>query len=209
MTSLAAGFSPRYTAFSGSSRITEDTAPKFDLLAFFEWAMSRGADFQRILQDIIERLGSACIESTFRPSYALPSPSLTLSVTELHESLAKKLYVESISSSLTAGASARLQELVDVEAGWDGNGAESMSIESLSAMETFFQRAGRFSDDIGLFLGYDGEILINWTDPNGAVIDMAFVEGHAEICTQTVEARYAIDDPELYSQLFNNDKFSA
>jgi hypothetical protein len=189
--------------------MTESAAPEFDLQAFFEWAMSCGSDVYRILQDLIERLGSACVDAAFRPSYVLPAPSLTLSVTEMHESLAKKLYIESIANALSEGASARLHELVAVEAGWDGGDAEPMSIESLATMETFFKKTGRFADDTGLFLGYDGEILINWTDSSGAMIDMAFLDGFAEIFTDSDEARYSIEDPELYSRLLNKHTIRA
>ncbi|MCY1460710.1 hypothetical protein D9M71_782920 [compost metagenome] len=77
-----------------------------------------------------------------------------------------------------------------------------MSIESLSTLETFIQKMGRFSDDIGFFLGYDGEILINWRDETGELTDMAFLDGSAELYGGDVgEEKFSIDDQRLYERL--------
>lgn len=206
MATHASGFSPRYTTFSGSSsRFSEPATPKFDIQAFIEWAMNCGTDVFRIFQDIIERLEAACVEATFRPAYRLPSPYMTLSLTEVHEAIAKKSYIESLGSILGSDVASRLTDLANTEAGWDGGDAEAMSLDSLSAMENFFKKAGSFSDDIGFFLGYDGEILINWKDPTGALIDMSFFEGSAEISSDFEDRRFSIQDPDLYNHFANTN----
>ncbi|WP_341522177.1 hypothetical protein AABC73_01650 [Pseudomonas sp. G.S.17] len=127
----------------------------------------------------------------------------------MHEDIAKKSYIESIGSSLGAEVAARLRALADTDAGWDGSDAEAMSLDSLSSLETFFRTAGRFSDDIGFFLGYEGEILINWEDRTGSLIDMSFFDGYAEISSDLEDRRFAIHDPDLYHRFANKNLIQA
>ncbi|MNO98535.1 hypothetical protein D3C76_902830 [compost metagenome] len=142
------------------------------------------------------------MESLLRPSYKVSDATSTLYATEVHEGIAKDTYIQSIGAALGQDISVRLTELSKCDAGWDGADAAPMSIESLSTLETFIQKMGRFSDDIGFFLGYDGEILINWRDETGELTDMAFLDGSAELYGGDVgEEKFSIDDQRLYERL--------
>lgn len=208
MSTSMAGFVPSYSAFAGDhSRLSDGAAQEVELPRLAGIAIKRGNDVVRAFQGLVDRTAFGGMETKFRPSYSLSSPALTLSGTELHETLAKKQYIESIGGILGAAVVARLHELACVDAGWDGANADAMSLDSLSSLNEFFQRAGHFSDDIGFFLGYEGEILINWREGAGGLVDIAFVEGTAQICTDDWEGVFSIQDPELYS-LISNDNFT-
>jgi len=174
------------------------TAPSYDLQAFFDWLKGCGADVLENIQEILERFKTYCMDVYFRPAYELQTPAMTLSVAEMHEAIAKKLYIDSIGVVLGAEAVERLQSLADIDHGWDGADAEPMALGSLAAMQTFFRRATCFADDIGFFLGYEGEILISWTSRTGELIDMAFYDGRAELNCDSEELEFAVNDPELY-----------
>ncbi|AZE39731.1 hypothetical protein C4K05_0361 [Pseudomonas chlororaphis subsp. aureofaciens] len=208
MSTLSSSFSPTYATFN-TIGYSEEAGSKFDVMAYIEWAVSCGVDVLRMLKDLVEGVESSVLEAFFRPSYKLADPSAILYATAMHENIAKDSYIESISSILGAPVSGRLTELSQSEAGWDGGDAAPMSIESLSTLETFIQTAGGFSDSIGFFLGYEGEILINWVSEEGELIDMAFFDGVAEIYSDEGEARFSIDDQNLYKQFTNKNSIHA
>ncbi|MEB5934962.1 hypothetical protein MXL15_22465 [Pseudomonas mosselii] len=203
MATLTSSFSPRYPSLAGTPLLTSvsTTSLSLDLRALIEWFKERGHDAFRNFQDLIEHLKQKYMEMYFRPTYAMPSPAVTLNVAELHEAVAREVYIESIGLILTNQAAIRLRGLAETDYGWDGNGAEAMSLESLATLHTFLQQAGRFANDFGFFLGYEGEILISWTSSTGALIDMAFYDGRAELCSDTEEQEFDIHDPQLYVEI--------
>ncbi|WP_295472825.1 hypothetical protein [uncultured Pseudomonas sp.] len=200
MATLASSFSPKYQSLSSSSR-TSVNASVFDYRALIEWIASCSAEAFRNVQDLIEHLKGKCVDLYFRPTYGMASPAATLGIAELHEAVAREVYIESIGRAVHEQAADRLRILAESDYGWDGSGAEAMSIDSLASLQTFFQRAGQFAGDFGFFLGYEGEILINWTSKAGELIDMAFFDGRAELCSDSEELEFGIDDPELYALL--------
>lgn len=201
MSTLSSGFSPKYSNFNTLNGYSEEATAKFDVMAYIQWAISCGIDVVRLLQDLAASLETSCFEALFRPSYRVTTATSTLYATEIHEGIAKDSYIQSIGGALGQEVSDRLAELSKCEAGWDGADAAPMSIESLSTLETFIHKAGRFSDDIGFFLGYDGEILINWRDETGELTDMAFFDGLAELYGDVGEEKFSIDDQCLYERL--------
>ncbi|MGO4001469.1 hypothetical protein ABVN23_10170 [Pseudomonas fluorescens] len=200
MATLASSFSPRYQSF-GISSPTSINAPVFDFRALVEWIASCSAEAFRNVQDLIEHLKGKCVEFYFRPTYGMSSPAATLGIAELHEAVAREVYIEGIGLAIHKQAADRLRVLAESDYGWNGGDAEAMSIDSLASLQTFFQRAGQFAGDFGFFLGYEGEILINWTSKTGELVDMAFFDGRAELCSDTDEREFSIYDPELYALL--------
>ncbi|AOS76708.1 hypothetical protein BH711_23055 [Pseudomonas fluorescens] len=200
MATLAASFSPTYQSFNTSTRTSIDPLI-FDLKALVHWIASYSAEAFQSVQDFIEHLKGKCVEFYFRPTYGMSTPSATLGMAELHEALARAVYIEEIGKVLHDQAAARLRTLAACDYGWDGRDAEPMSIESLASLQEFFEKAGSFANDFGFFLGYEGEILISWTAKSGELIDMAFFDGRAELASDTEELEFAIDDPELYAAL--------
>lgn len=208
MSTLSPSFSPRYATFN-TSGYSEEASSSFDVMAYIEWAVSCGADVLHMLKELINGAESSVLEAFFRPSYKLADPSAILYATAMHESIAKDSYIENISAILGASVSRRLSELSQSEAGWDGADASPMSIESLSTLDTFIQNAGSFSDNIGFFLGYEGEILINWVSEDGELTDMAFFDRVVEIYSDKGEADFSIDDQNLYKQFTNKNSIHA
>jgi hypothetical protein len=200
MATLASSFSPKYQSFNTSTRASVDPVV-FDFKALVEWIASCSAEAFRSVQDLIEHLKGKCVELYFRPTYGMSTPSATLGMAELHEAVAREVYIEAIGRSLHEQAASRLRTLAASDYGWDGRDAEPMSIDSLASLQEFFDKAGAFAADFGFFLGYEGEILISWTAKSGELIDMAFFDGRAELCSDTEENDFAIDDPELYAAL--------
>jgi len=198
MASLTSSFSPSYPSYSAASRITSTASPSPDLRALVEWFMAQGNEALKSLQDLIESMTQKCLELYFRPAYAIASPDATLNAAEIHEALAKEVYIERIGLVLDATAANRLRCLADTDHGWNGSDAEAMSIDSLATLHAFIEEAGRFASDFGFFLGYEGEILINWTSRQGDLIDMAFNAGRAELSSDTEDLEFEINDPELY-----------
>ncbi|MCX4218724.1 hypothetical protein MKZ87_13855 [Pseudomonas sp. MCal1] len=208
MSTLSSSFNPKYATFN-TIGYSEEISSNFDVMAYIEWAVSCGVDVLRMLKDLVEGVEASVLEAFFKPSYKLADPSAILYATAMHENIAKDAYIESISSILGAPVFGRLTELSQSAAGWDGADAPPMSIESLSTLETFIQKAGGFSDGIGFFLGYEGEILINWVTEEGQLIDMAFYDGIAEIYSDSGEERFSINDQNLYKQFTNKNSINA
>lgn len=199
MATVANTFSPRYASFSGVAAMTSTAStPSYDLQAFFDWLKACGAEVFENIQELIERLKTYCLEVHFRPTYELQSPAVTLSLAEMHEAIAKELYIESLGLVLDPQAATRLRNLAAVEHGWDGSDAEPMALGSLATLQKFFRNAKCFADDIGFFLGYEGEILINWTSKAEGLIDIAFYEDYVVLSSDTEELKFSVSDPELY-----------
>lgn len=201
MANLTSSFSPSYSSFSAASTMTSTELPSPDFRALIEWLMAQGSEALKGLQDLIESLTQKCLELYFRPAYAIPSPDVTLYAAEIHEAVAKEVYIEQIGSVLNSIAANRLRSLAETDHGWNGSDAEAMSIDSLATLHAFLQEAGRFASDFGFFLGYEGEILINWTSRQGDLIDMAFHAGRAELSSDTEDFEFEIDDPQLYQMI--------
>lgn len=200
MATVASSFSPRYPSFNGAGALTSAaTVPSYDLQAFFDWLKGCGADVLENIQELLERLKTYCLEVYFRPTYGLQAPAMTLSVAEVHEAIAKQLYIDSIGVVLGSRAAERLQNLADIDHGWDGGDAQPMALRSLATMQTFFRKAECFAPDIGFYLGYEGEILISWTSKAEGLIDMAFYDDVAELSSDSGDFEFSVRDPELYS----------
>ncbi|WP_047933489.1 hypothetical protein [Pseudomonas putida] len=198
MASLTSSFSPSYPSYSAASRMTSTASPSLDLRALVEWFMAQGNEALKSLQDLIESMTQKCLELYFRPAYAIASPDATLNAAEIHEAVAKEVYIEHIGLVLNATAANRLRCLADTDHGWNGSDAEAMSIDSLATFHAFIKEAGRFASDFGFFLGYEGEILINWTSRQGDLIDMAFHANRVELSSDTEDLEFEINDPKLY-----------
>jgi hypothetical protein len=201
MANLTSSFSPSYPSYSVASRMTSTELPSLDLRALIEWFKAQGSEALKSLQDLIESLTQKCLELYFRPTYAIASPDVTLNAAEIHEAVAKEVYIEHIGLVLNSIAATRLRSLAETDHGWNGSDAEAMSLDSLATLHAFLQEAGRFASDFGFFLGYEGEILINWTSRQGDLIDMAFYAGHAELSSDTEDLEFEIDDPQLYQMI--------
>lgn len=116
---------------------------------------------------------------------------------------AKMAHIERIGGWLGERSLRRLIELAQFEAGWDGDGACAMSLNSLALLHTFISKMHEKLDpaDIGFYLGYDGEIFINWTQSDGALIDLAFRENRVEVYSDAWEQVFTVSDPNLYEMV--------
>jgi hypothetical protein len=81
----------------------------------------------------------------------------------------------------------RLNFLSDVKYGWDGDNAKPMSLVSLMELKRFFEKFGDFSKEIGVFLGYDGEIIINWLSEEAGLVDVSFLNGYVSVVSDDDE----------------------
>lgn len=113
--------------------------------------------------------------------------------------IAKLTHIHFLGQMLGSAAYDRLSELVRVEHDWDNDGAKAMSISSLSLFHTFALKSGIAPADLGIFLGFEGEILINWHMNDGKLIDIAFRDGVIEIYTDEFEEAYGASDAQLYA----------
>jgi hypothetical protein len=74
-------------------------------------------------------------------------------------------------SRIVPSISDRLKSLSVVESNWDGDNAKPMSLSSILNLEKLFLSMTKYPDDIGVFLGYDGEVIVNWTF-GGNLVDL-------------------------------------
>lgn len=115
--------------------------------------------------------------------------------------IAKLTHIHFLGEMLGESAFDRLTELVKVEHDWDDDGAKQMSISSLSLFHKFSRRSEIAPCDLGVFLGFEGEILINWHMHDGKLIDIAFRDDQIEIYTDDGEDFYSPDDSALYEYI--------
>lgn len=113
--------------------------------------------------------------------------------------IAKLTHIHFLGEMLGSLAFDRLSELVKVEHNWDDDGAKQMSISSLSLFHKIVLKSEISPKDLGIFLGFDGEILINWHMHDGQLIDIAFRDEQIEIYTDHDEETYSPHDQDLYA----------
>jgi hypothetical protein len=95
----------------------------------------------------------------------------------------------------------RLQRLIATEDDWDGQGAKALSAIALDTFCGFIRQVCPDPDDLGLFLGFDGALIVSCHDHHGAQVDLVFGDGLVEYCSARHEGTHAADDPELLTLL--------
>jgi hypothetical protein len=102
----------------------------------------------------------------------------------------------------------RLVRLIASEDDWDGQGARALSASAFALFCTFTQQVRFDPTDLGLFLGFQGELIVSCHDQGGAPVDMVFGDRLVEYCSAKLEQTYAADDPallHLLGQLLTRD----
>lgn len=136
------------------------------------------------------------IAAKHRDAYAGVCPDYDAVFTT--DMIAKLTHIHFLGQMLGSAAYDRLSELVKVEHDWDDDGAKAMAVSSLSLFHTFALKSAITPSDLGIFLGFEGEILINWHMKDGKLIDIAFRDGMVEIYTDDSEEVYSASDDQLY-----------
>jgi len=91
----------------------------------------------------------------------------------------------------------RLQRLIASEDDWDGQGAKALNATALDTFCGFVRQVRPDPDDLGLFLGFEGELIVSCHDHHGAQVDLVFRDRLVEYCSAQHEGIYAADDPAL------------
>lgn len=95
----------------------------------------------------------------------------------------------------------RLHRLIATEDDWDGQGAKALSATALDTFCGFIRQVRPDPDDLGLFLGFAGELIVSCHDHHGAQVDLVFGDQLVEYCSAQHEGTHAVDDPALLTLL--------
>lgn len=95
----------------------------------------------------------------------------------------------------------RLIELSSFEDGWDNDGAKKMSLDSLTSFLTFAKNYPLDASDLGIFLGFEGEILINWHIKDGSLIDLDFDKDEITVYTDNYEGSFPYGNDDIYKKI--------
>lgn len=91
----------------------------------------------------------------------------------------------------------RLKRLIASEDDWDGQGAKALSLTALVDFQSFLKQVQLEVKTLGLFLGFDGALIVSSQAPNGSGVDLAFLDGFVEYCSSAHEHTYCVHDPAL------------
>jgi hypothetical protein len=90
--------------------------------------------------------------------------------------------------------SKRLITLAKVKDGWDGDDAKSMSVESLGMLRRFLLKAELSLEDMGLYLDYDGSIIISFTSLKVGLMDITFIRDRLIFSDDNDEQNYSLSE---------------
>ena len=95
----------------------------------------------------------------------------------------------------------RLKLLIASEDDWDSQGSKALSATALGLFCSFIRQVQPNPNDLGLFLGFAGELIVSCHDNLGASVDLAFGDELVEYCTTQYEGTYSADDPAVLTLL--------
>jgi len=152
---------------------------------------------------LVEQCSSELYPADSHYQYAFVANRLTkhyLSSVELNDSTDLDIVLPEVKASylrtfieVFPQLGSRLTALANVEDGWDGHNANSMSFESLGCFRKFLFKTDLFADDIGIYLDHAGAFIISYTDPKHGLVDMTFHNLSVEVCTDEFERVMTID----------------
>ena len=68
----------------------------------------------------------------------------------------------------------RLKDFFDLQAGWDGRASKPISLQSVDVFSRFFEDTGLRPERLGIFMSSQGNVVVNWPDPGGELIELEF-----------------------------------
>ena len=92
------------------------------------------------------------------------------------------LLLEDVSTLITDAASAavgtaglkRLGNFFRLQAGWDGRASKPIDLNSVAVFSSFFAETGLRPDQLGVFMSAQGNVVVNWPDQAGQLIELEF-----------------------------------
>ncbi|KAA6183931.1 hypothetical protein F2Q65_14065 [Thiohalocapsa marina] len=81
-------------------------------------------------------------------------------------------------AKLGAQAARRLQRLATYPDGWDQGQGRALADDSLLGLERLLDLADWSGLDVALFLSRDGQVLVNWPDAQGEVVELEIARDH-------------------------------
>ena len=73
----------------------------------------------------------------------------------------------------TAGLK-RLGNFFRLQAGWDGRASKPIDLNSVAVFSSFFAETGLRPDQLGVFMSAQGNVVVNWPDQAGQLIELEF-----------------------------------
>ena len=99
--------------------------------------------------------------------------------------------VDSIGISASAEAAigwsgvTRLTGFRRLAPGWDGGDSRTLDVHSLKRLSEFFSRFQLQSRDIAIFMSHAGNVVINWHDLRGGLVEIEFFPSRMEYFVET------------------------
>ena len=89
---------------------------------------------------------------------------------------------EDVSTLISDGANAavgaaglkRLGNFFRLQAGWDGRASKPIDLNSVAVFSSFFAETGLRPDQLGVFMSAQGNVVVNWPDQAGQLIELEF-----------------------------------
>lgn len=74
----------------------------------------------------------------------------------------------------------RLENFFNLQAGWDGPKSRPISLESVEVLSRFFAETGLQPKEVGVFMSAQGNVVVNWLDREGKLIELEFLPSAVE-----------------------------
>lgn len=74
----------------------------------------------------------------------------------------------------------RLENFFRLQAGWDGKFSKPIALNSVMVFSSFFAETGLRPDRLGVFMSSQGNVVVNWPDPDNQLIELEFTPSGVE-----------------------------
>lgn len=68
----------------------------------------------------------------------------------------------------------RLESFLQLRPGWDGNHSKPVDLQSVETFSNFFSSTGLRPNKLGVFMSAQGNVVVNWPDQNGSLVELEF-----------------------------------
>lgn len=91
----------------------------------------------------------------------------------------------------------RLQNFLRLQAGWDGQSSKPIDLRSVAAFSDFFAETGLQPDQLGVFMSAQGNVVVNWPDRDGQLVELEFQSSELEYFIERNEEEGSIPNSSI------------
>lgn len=105
--------------------------------------------------------------------------SSTVRVGLLQEGISTLIH-DAAKAAIGDTGSKRLENFFRLQAGWDGDASKPINLNSVEVFSNFFAETGLHPDRLGIFMSAQGNVVVNWPDQDGQLVELEFLPSGIE-----------------------------